>query len=72
MADMGASEQAQRKALTTFADDAKLKTDPLHWEIGRRQYVQLRRFLEQYSPHLRNPSLIGMISQILQAGDLNH
>lgn len=71
MADMGASEQAQRKALKTFANDAKLKTDPQHWEIGRRQYVQLRRFLEQYSPHLRNPSLIGMISQILQASDLN-
>lgn len=67
-ADMGNGDQAQRKALTTYTQDAKLKLDPAHFEIGRRQYVQLRRFLGDYAPHLHNPSLIGQISQLLQAG----
>jgi hypothetical protein len=72
---MGAGDQAQRKALTTFAEDAKLKVDQAYLEIGRRQYM-LRRFLEQYAPHLRNPSLVGQVSQLLEAGlqvaGLNH
>jgi hypothetical protein len=68
LADLGAGDQSQRKALTTFANDAKLRQDPQYLEIGRRQYVLLRRFLEQYGPHLRNPSLIGRVSQLLQAG----
>jgi hypothetical protein len=67
-ADMGAGDQAQRKALTTFAEDAKLKLDPGYFDIGRRQYVQLRRFLGDYAPHLRNSSSIGQVSQLLQAG----
>jgi hypothetical protein len=70
LADMGASDAAERKALTTFADDAALKAKPENWEIGRREYTLLRRFLEQYSAHLRCPTLIGRISQILQAGEV--
>ena len=68
LADLGAAEASQRKALATFADDSVLKTDPQHWEIGRRQYALLRRFIEQYLPHLRNHSLVGHIAQVLQAG----
>jgi hypothetical protein len=71
LADMGATEESQRKALTTLANDAKIKTEPQYFEIGRRQYLTLRRFLEQYAPYLRNPSLIGRISQILQIVDNN-
>jgi hypothetical protein len=67
LADLGAAEEAQRKALKTFTDDSKLRADPEYFEIGRRQYVQLLRFLEQYTPYLRNPSITGRISQILQA-----
>ncbi len=70
LADMGAGDDAQRKALTTFADDTKLKALPEHWEIGRRQYLLLRRFLEQFGPYLRNPTLSGRISQVLQAGEM--
>jgi len=70
LADIGAGEQAQRKALATFTDDAQLRLNPENWEIGRRQYVLLRRFLEQYAPHLHNPTLIGKVSQVLQAGDV--
>lgn len=66
LADMGAAEESNTKALKTFGTDMTLKDE--HWEIGRRQYVQLRRFLEIYAPYLRNPSLVGRISQVLQAG----
>ncbi len=68
LADMGATEESNNKALKTFGTDMTLKSDPRHWEIGRRQYAQMRRFLEQYAPYLRNPSLVGRISQVLQAG----
>lgn len=66
LADSGAAEIARKKALETFAADGKLINNPQYPGIGKRQYLQLRRFLEQYSPILRYPSLIGSISQILQ------
>jgi hypothetical protein len=66
LADAGTADASRRKALTTLADDGRLMAD--HLEVGRRQYVVLRRFLEQNSRVLRNPTLIGAISQILQAG----
>lgn len=69
LADIGSGEQAQRKALDTFAFDAKLRTNPKYREIGRRQYMLLRRFLEQFGPQLHNPTFIGRISQVLQAGN---
>jgi hypothetical protein len=68
LADSGAAEASQRKALKTFSEDAKIMGEANYWEIGRRQYVRLRRFIEQYSYCLKNSSLIGSISQILQAG----
>ena len=68
LADLGAAEASQRIASKTRSYDAKLMSDPQHWEIGRRQYTQLRRFLEQYLPFLRNHSLIGKIAQELQWG----
>ncbi|MGR7026201.1 hypothetical protein [Geodermatophilus sp. URMC 62] len=71
LADMGASDASERKALSTIADDAALRTNPRYWTIGRRQYTLLRRFLEQYAPHLRHSTLIGRISQILQAGEVS-
>ena len=39
------------------------RTSPVH---------AVAAFLEQFGPHLRNPTLIGRISQILQAGNLRH
>ncbi len=65
LADMGAGDESNNKALKTFATDMTLKEE--YWEISRRQYVQLRRFLEFYAPYLRHPSLVGRISQVLQA-----
>jgi hypothetical protein len=69
LADLGATEKANQRALKARVYDAGLKKDKEYWEVGGRQYTQLRRFLEQYSPYLHNPSLIGRISQILQTGD---
>lgn len=69
LADIGAADEAHDKAQATFASDAKLQVQPEYWEIGRRQYVQLRRFLEQFSRYLRNPSLIGRVSQVLQVSN---
>ena len=66
LADSGAAEASRRKALENFSNDGKLLDNPLYPGIGKRQYLQLRRFLEQYSPVLRHSSLIGGISQILQ------
>jgi len=66
LADSAADEASRKKALETFSEDGRLIDNPLYPGIGRRQYVQLRRFLEQYSTVLRNPSLIGTIAQILQ------
>jgi hypothetical protein len=72
LADLGAGDEAQRKALITFAEDTKLKMQPDCWEIGRRQYMLLRRFLEQFGPYLQNPTMMGRISQVLQAGDMRN
>jgi hypothetical protein len=66
---MGAEEQSMQRALKALNYDAELRKNPKHWEIGGRQYKQLRRFLEQYSNYLRNPSLTGRISQVLQSGE---
>lgn len=69
LADTGSGRQAQEKALSTLASDAQIKNQPDFWEIGRRQYRTLRRFLEQNSRVWRNPSLIGTIAQLLQSGE---
>lgn len=71
LADAGEGETARRKAITTYAEDVKLMSRSDYsevgkLEIGKRQYVMIRRFIERYSSVLRNPSLIGSISQILQ------
>jgi hypothetical protein len=68
LADSGTGDASRKMALTAFTEDARIMNNPNHWEVGRRQYVHLRRFLERYSNVLRHPSLLGVISQILQSG----
>jgi hypothetical protein len=50
--------------------DAQLVGGPEleHWDIGSRQYLLLRRFIDQYSECFREPALIGTVAQVLQAG----
>jgi hypothetical protein len=67
LADIGAADRVQQSALEAFAKDADLMNDSGSVEIGRRQYAQLRRFLEEYSKWLRHPELVGIIGQTLQA-----
>ena len=66
LADLGQGEAALRKARATLADDAVLRSDAEHWEIGRRQYALIRRFIEQYLPYLRHHGIVGQIAQLLQ------
>lgn len=66
LADLGQGEAALRKARATLADDAVLRSDAEHWEIGRRQYALIRRLIEQYLPYLRHHGIVGQIAQLLQ------
>lgn len=68
LADLGQTEAAQHKALLTLNDDARLRVEAEHWEIGRRQYGLLRRFLGHYLPWLHEPSAQGQLAQMLQLG----
>jgi hypothetical protein len=69
LADAGSAQQSQQKAISTIASDAQLRNEPNYWEVGRRQYRTMRRFLEQNSRMWRNPSLIGTVAQLLQSGE---
>jgi tetratricopeptide (TPR) repeat protein len=69
LADAGSGDQAQRLALQTAIEDAALKQNVEFWQIGRWQYRNLRRFIEQQSQALRNPATVGLIAQVLQAAE---
>jgi hypothetical protein len=71
LADLGAEDQANAKALDQLAEDRKLATEPGCSEIGRRQYVLLRRFLENFRDVLRNPKIMGRIGRHLFVGRRN-
>jgi hypothetical protein len=64
LADQGAADAALRLALDRRARDAPLAV--AHPDVGRRQYAQLRRFIEQNSSMLHCESILGRISQVLQ------
>jgi hypothetical protein len=67
LADTQDKESAMQMAQRTLAQDAQLSANPEYWEVGRRQYVLLRRFIEQYSSYFRDPALLGAVSQVLQS-----
>jgi hypothetical protein len=68
LADSGLEKIARERAVANYSKDAKIMDEPENRTIGRLQYVQLRRFIEQYSSVLCNLSIIGGIAQILQVG----
>jgi len=68
LADGGDANGSNNMAMHAFSEDAKTMDRPGCESIGRKQYLLLRRYLEHYSAVLRNPSLIGHISQVLQIG----
>jgi len=67
LADAGDRDAAIQLAQKTVAEDARLKSSPEYWEVGRRQYALICRFIEQYSEYFRDPSILGVVSQIIQA-----
>lgn len=69
LADSGASDRTRQSALEAFSKDADLmsRRGDEFTEIGQRQYSQLRRLLDSYASWFRNPELIGVIGQTLQA-----
>ncbi|MDZ4802185.1 MAG: hypothetical protein SGI92_28845 [Bryobacteraceae bacterium] len=69
LADAGSAQQSQQRAVSTLATDAQLRNEANYWDIGRRQYRTMRRFLEQNSRMWRNRSLIGTVAQLLQSGE---
>jgi hypothetical protein len=68
LADLGADNHANAKALDQLAEDRKLFSEAGCSEIGRRQYVLLRRFLEHSREVLRNPRMMGRIGRHLLVG----
>jgi hypothetical protein len=68
LADAGDEEGARRLTLAAFAEDARVMNQPGCWDVGRWEYMHLRRLLEQFSHALRNLSLVGHVSQVLQVG----
>jgi tetratricopeptide (TPR) repeat protein len=67
LADAGDRDAAIQLAQKTVTEDAGLKSNPEYWEIGRRQYALICSFIEQYSEYFRDPSILGAVSQIVQA-----
>jgi len=68
LADAGDGAGSLRTAFQVYSEDAKLMNEPHGGDIGRRQYTNLRRLIEHNSQVLRNPTLIGHISQLLHVG----
>jgi hypothetical protein len=66
LADRGDGQRANDLAMANVRDDARIMDLDECRQVGRRQYTHLRRFIEQYSPILRNVDLVARISQILQ------
>jgi hypothetical protein len=70
-ADIGDRRRSQALAIAAIAEDGRIKDHPGCSEIGRRQYSQLRRFLEQYSSWSPHSDCFGDISQHLQIGRID-
>jgi hypothetical protein len=69
LADSGSAEAARDLAVRNVAYDATIKDKDGCWQIGRWQYRNLRRFIDQHSRALRDPTAVGKIAQMLQAGE---
>ena len=66
LADQGREADARNKMFEALREDGRLDGVE-HWEVGRRQYLLLRRFIDQYAEWFRNPSQIGIVAQALQS-----
>jgi len=67
LADMGKFDDAQKRAMSAITDDLKYISSEGLTEVGRRQYSELRRVLEQFSRYWRDTQSIARISQIINS-----
>lgn len=65
LADMGKFDDAQKRAMSSVTEDIKYATRDESTEIGRMQYTELRRQIEQFSRYWRDTKSIARVSQIL-------
>jgi hypothetical protein len=65
LADMGKYDDAQKRATYAISEDIKYANKDKGTEVGRRQYTELRRFLEQFSRYWRDTKTIARVSQII-------
>ena len=71
LADMGKYEDAQKRAQAAVALDIRYAAREEQTEVGRRQYSELRRLLENFSRFWRDPKSIARVSQILNSAQIN-
>jgi hypothetical protein len=71
LADMGKYDDAQKRAQAAVALDIRYATREEEVEVGRRQYSELRRLLENFSRYWRDPKSIARVSQIINSAQIN-
>ena len=65
LADQGNEQAAREKIYEALREDGRLNESQS--EVGKRQYMLIRRFIETISEWFREPSLIGAVAQALQS-----
>ena len=65
LADMGKYDDAQKRAMSSVTEDIKYASRDENTEVGRMQYTELRRQIEQFSRYWRDSKSIARVSQIL-------
>ena len=65
LADMGKYDDAQKRAMSSVTEDIKYASKDENTGIGRVQYTELRRQIEQFSRYWRDTKSIARVSQIL-------
>ncbi|HLA07032.1 MAG TPA: hypothetical protein VJ022_06290, partial [Anaerolineales bacterium] len=71
LADMGKYEDAQKRAQAAISLDIRYATREEETEVGRQQYSELRRLLEDFSRFWRDPKSIARVSQIINSAHVN-
>jgi len=71
LADMGKYDDAQKRAQSAISMDIRFATREEETEVGRRQYSELRRLLENFSRYWRDPKSIARVSQIINSAHIS-
>lgn len=71
LADMGKYFDAQKRAQRSLHLDTVYATKEEETEVGRRQYSELRRLLENFSRYWRDPKAIARVSQIINSAQID-